>query len=79
MIVEPNNNENGLNGFSTIARAKNNKSKDNTLYNFDYYINQGSLKAEEVSEDLYAEKGLLYRLGKINNKIASVNEKIIAQ
>lgn len=79
MIVEPNNNENGLNGFSTIARAKNNKSKDNTLYNFDYYINQGSLKAEEVSEDLYAEKGLLYRLGKINNKIMSINEKLIAQ
>lgn len=79
LIVEPNNNENGLNGFSTIARAKDNQSKDNVLYNFDYYINQGVLDREVLTQDIYGKKGLLYRLGKINSKIIELNGELIAK
>lgn len=78
LIVEPNNNENGLNGFTTIARAKNNKSKDIALYNFDYYIRQKALDSELVKKDIYDTKGLLYRLGKANSKIADLNGELIA-
>lgn len=78
LIVEPNNNENGLNGFSTIARAENNQSKDTAIYNFAYYINQGVLNREKVSEDFYGEQGILYKLGKINTKMAEINGKLIA-
>ena len=78
LIVEPNNNENGLNGFSTIARAENNQSKDTAIYNFAYYINQGVLNREKVSEDFYGEQGILYKLGKINTKMTEINGKLIA-
>lgn len=55
-IVNPNHNEFAQNGFCTIARAGNNFAKNTTIYNFDYYINQGLLDGEVITKDLY-QKG----------------------
>jgi hypothetical protein len=38
IIVKTNSNEFAPNGFCTIARAKENMSGENTIYNFDYYV-----------------------------------------
>ena len=54
MITKDNANELAKNGFCSIARAPSNPSGTNVIYNFDYYVNQGLLSAEEVSEALYA-------------------------
>lgn len=54
LIVKPNNNEFAPNGFCTIQRATANSKKDNVLYDFGYYINQGLLKdALALQQDLY--------------------------
>lgn len=54
MITKDNANEFAKNGFCSIARAPSNPSGTNVIYNFDYYVNQGLLSAEEVSKALYA-------------------------
>lgn len=53
MITKDNSNEFAKNGFCSIARAPSNPSGTNVIYNFDYYIGQNLLGAEEVSEALY--------------------------
>ncbi len=54
MIVKPNENEFGQNGFCSIARAKDNLSKENVIYNFDYFIRQLLVESGTVTNDLYA-------------------------
>lgn len=53
IIVKNNSCEYAENGFCSIARAKDNPTKENTLYNFDYYIQQGLLDRSTVYNDLY--------------------------
>lgn len=53
LIVEQNSNEYGKNGCCTIARAVNNVSGDNAIYDFSYYTNTGLLNTNEVNNDLY--------------------------
>ena len=52
-IVSQNENEFGENGFCSIARSKQNYSRENVIYNFDYYIQQGLLNGDVVNYDLY--------------------------
>lgn len=54
MIVKPNANEYAENGFCTIARAKDNLSKESVIYNFDYFVRQLLLDRSVVANDLYA-------------------------
>ena len=53
IIVKNNSNEYADNGFCSIARAKDNPTKENFLYNFDYYIKQGILNESILNNDLY--------------------------
>lgn len=55
VIVKPNSNEHGENGFCTIARATENPLGGTYLLNFDYYVNQGILNKENLNNDLYVE------------------------
>lgn len=55
IIVKPNSNEHGENGFCTIARATENPLGGTYLLNFDYYVNQGLLKKEDLDNDLYTK------------------------
>lgn len=57
LIVKPNSNEFGENGFCTISRASSNPTKQNALYDFKYYINQQLLKVDDVSRDFYVDDG----------------------
>lgn len=54
LIVKANSNEFAKNGFCSIARAAANELRDNTLYNFDHYINTGLLNdVEQLQTNLY--------------------------
>ena len=53
IIVKPNSNEYGIDGYCDIARATENPIKENFLLNFRYYIQQGLLDGNEVNNDLY--------------------------
>lgn len=59
-IVRQNDNEFGKNGFCSIARSSQNYPKENFIYNFDYFINQGLLNRGDLNEDLYGISGLAY-------------------
>jgi hypothetical protein len=54
LIVKSNSNEFGTNGFCSIARASENTTKDNVIYNFDYYIKMGILSSEKLNKDLWS-------------------------
>ena len=53
MIVKDNTNEFGKDGYCSISRAVENPTKQNFLFNFDYYINQGLLNYNTLHNDLY--------------------------
>lgn len=53
IIVKPNSNEYGVDGYCSIARATENPIRENFLLNFRYYISQGLLDGNEVNNDLY--------------------------
>ena len=53
MIVKDNTNEFGKDGYCSITRAIENPTKQNFLFNFDYYINQGLLNYNTLHNDLY--------------------------
>lgn len=53
IIVKDNSNEYAIDGFCSIARAKSNPSTENFLYNFTYYVNQGLIDINQVTNDLY--------------------------
>ena len=57
-IVSQNDNQFGQNGFCTIARSTQNYPRENVIYNFDYYIQQGLLDKETIQNDLYGTDGL---------------------
>jgi hypothetical protein len=54
IIVKDNSNEYAPGGFCSISRSKANPSTENFLYNFTYYINQGLLGINQVTNDLYS-------------------------
>lgn len=74
IIVKPNSNEYGVDGYCDIARATENPIKENFLLNFRYYIQQGLLDGNEVNNDLYLYTengkylGYYIQLNKLNKK-----------
>ena len=77
IIVKPNSNEYGIDGYCDIARATENPIKENFLLNFRYYIQQGLLDENEVNNDLYLYiengkyLGYYVQLNKINKEYDS--------
>lgn len=57
LIVKQNSNEFGKDGFCTIARAPSNETGETTIYNIDYYINQGLLAAADWNQIVYNTYG----------------------
>ena len=53
IIVKNNANEFAPNGFCSIARATENPSGENSIYNFDYYVGQGLIDFSLLNHDLY--------------------------
>ena len=53
IIVNPNNNEFGKDGFCTISRSNENYSKENFILNLDYFTQQNLLDENELKKDLY--------------------------
>ena len=71
-IVEQNENQFGKNGFCSIARSEQNYSRENVIYNFDYYIQQGLLNKDVLYNDLYNTTGMAYyaHLHELNSEYA---------
>ena len=82
VIVKNNNNEFAKNGFCSIARASENYSGENSIINFDYYIQMGMLDGDMVYNDLYVHNpaigqiGYYYSLKQINQQIDTYTEYI---
>lgn len=70
-IVEQNNNEFGKNGFCSIARSEQNYSRENFIYNFDYYVQQGLLDKNTLYNDLYGVNGYYANLNARNVEYAT--------
>lgn len=71
LIVEPNSNKYAPDGFCDIQLSDMNYYGENTIYNFDYYINQGILDKSDLYRDLYNDSntngiGLLPKLQNLN-------------
>lgn len=78
-IVQQNENQYGKNGFCSIARSTENYPRENFIYNFDYYINQGLLDRNEINNDLYDANymGYYVHLHALNVEYADNLEEII--
>lgn len=81
IIVKQNSNEFAPNGFCTIARAEENQTGENTIYNFDYYVGQGLLNFSTLNNDLYLQPtvgsgyiGYCKSLKPINEEIQKIIE-----
>ena len=55
LIVKNNSNEYATDGFCSIARSKENPSKENFIIDFGYYIRQQMLDLSTVTNDLYLD------------------------
>lgn len=80
VIVKDNYNEFAQNGICSITRAVDNPSGERHLYNFDYFIRQGLIDAQQLQKDLYSQKeGLQYykTMKNLNNSLSSHNKKIV--
>ena len=77
VIVTQNNNEYATNKICTIQRASENYPGVNYILNFDYYITQGLVEADQVNKDLYSSvdsvgMGYFYRLHNFNKKLEDI-------
>lgn len=80
IIVKQNANEFGKNGFCTIARAEENPSGENFIYNFDYYVGQGLINFSTLNNDIYGSPvngylGYYQTLKKLNTQFQEIEEK----
>lgn len=82
IIVPQNTNEFAENGFCTIARSKENYSRDTFILNFDYYISQGLLSSGEINKDLYQSTdaiGYYYWLRQYNTAYDEIEKALTAK
>lgn len=75
IIVKNNSNEFAPNGFCTIARAPENPTGENFIYNFDYYVGQGLIDFSTLNNDLNFEPNIGGHLGYYKS-LKLVNEEI---
>ncbi len=80
VIVTPNKNQYGKDGFCTIARSKENYSKETFILNFDYYVSQGLLDLGIINKDLYQTTpdaiGYYYWLNQYNTEYDTITEEV---
>lgn len=55
IVVKSNQNEYAVDGSCNIARAPENPTGENFVYDFSYYVNQGMLNFNTVNNDLFLE------------------------
>lgn len=81
VLVLPNDNEFGKNGFCTIARSNMNYAKENFVLDFGYYLSQGLLNETILNSDLYSTStsyiGYYYRLHNYNKKYDNITEILV--
>lgn len=84
IIVKNNSNEIADNGFCSIARALENPTGENFIYNFDYYVGQGLINFSTLNLDLYCQPGIQGYLGyykslKAQNEIGQEKAATLAE
>lgn len=82
LIVKNNTNQFADSGFCSIARAPSNESKENFIYNFNYFFNHGLLDYGQTMSDLYYTGGtglqFLYKIGQLNNQYDVATDGYVA-
>lgn len=82
-VIKPNSNECATNGFCTIARARDNYSKESFVLDFGYYISQGLLSSSQLTKDLYMTTpdsiGYYYYLNRYNTEYDEAAERLSAK
>lgn len=80
VIVKNNNQEFAVDGACSIARAVNNPTGENEIYNFNYFINQGLLDFSQTLRDLYGMSNSDFRffprLKALNNRYKITSEEL---
>lgn len=78
-IVLQNENEFGNHGFCSIARSTQNYPRENFIYNFDYFVQQGLLDGNALNNDLYNTSGLAYysNLHRLNTEYTKNLEDLV--
>lgn len=83
IIVNPNTNEFGKNGFCSIARSDQNYIKENFILNLDYYTQQNLLDKTALNKDLYSTQsgyvGYYYNLHAYNKEYDSLIDELTAK
>ena len=81
IVVKNNANPAATDGFCSIARAEENYARENFVYDFNYYIQQGLLNYSAVYNDLYLDSEPQGHLGyyKKLNKINTEAQKVIIE
>lgn len=78
-IVGINTNDYANDGFCSIARSKENYSKENYILNFNYYISCGLIDSNELNNDLYNPSlgiGYYYFLNQYNTAYDNLTEEL---
>ena len=82
VIVKNNSNEFATDGMCSIKRAVDNPTKENIIYNFDYYVAHGLLDQNTLWRDLYGltskDFGYYRQLDAINNILIPQEAKLEA-
>lgn len=82
-IVSGNTNQNAKDGYCTIERSIQNYPRTSFILDFDYYMTQGYLDSEELTNDLYNKDdgymGYFYWLNKWNIQYDSLTLDISAK
>lgn len=78
VIVPPNNNEFGKQGYCAIGRSEENYPLTDFILNFDYYISQGLLDGGQLNKDLYLSTddsiGYYYHLHELGSAYNAIQE-----
>lgn len=76
LIVKRNSNEFAENKQCAIGKAPSNVTKEDTIYNFDYYLKQGMLSEKALMEDLYGEDGFYNYLKEKNAEVGRKSDQV---
>lgn len=83
IIVNPNSNEFGKNGFCAIARSDQNYTKENFILNLDYYTQQNLLDKTTLNKDLYSTQsnyiGYYYYLHAYNKEYDDLSSELVTK
>lgn len=78
LLVMQNSNESAEHGYCAIADASDNPTRQNFIYNFDYYVQSGLLSLNQLNQDLYGDTGYYTQLNALLAPYHTYSEAVAA-